>query len=75
MKEPEDNIAVFLSKLMEIVQQLRDQKEDISVSIVMTKILMFLPAEYNHFHSAWESTNAESQTITNLRARLMAEEL
>ncbi|KYM94579.1 PREDICTED: uncharacterized protein LOC108781191 [Cyphomyrmex costatus] len=74
-KEPTDNITVFLSKLMEIVQQLRDQNENISDSMVITKILMSLPPEYNHFHSAWESTGPESQTMANLRARLLGEEL
>lgn len=74
-KESGDDIATFLSKLSEIVQQLKDQNENISDSMVMTKILMSLPAEYNHFHSAWESTIAENQTMPNLRARLMAEEL
>jgi hypothetical protein len=74
-KEPGDDIATFLSKLTEVVQQLKDQNESISDSMVMTKILMSLPAEYNHFHSAWESTRVEDQTMTNLRARLMAEEL
>lgn len=74
-KDPDDTIAIFMAKLMEIVQQLRDQNESISESMVMTKILMSLPAEYNHFHSAWESTNANDQTMTNLRARLLAEEL
>lgn len=74
-KEPSDDIATFLSKLMEIVQQIKDQKEVISDAMIMTKILMALPAEYNHFHSAWESTSAADQTMANMRARLMAEEL
>lgn len=74
-KEPDDGIATFISKLMEVVQQLRDQDESISESMVMTKILMSLPAEYNHFHSAWESTSADQQTMANLRSRLLAEEL
>lgn len=75
VKDPCDDIATFLSKLMEIVQQMKDQNECVSDSMVMTKILMSLPAEFNHFHSAWESTSADGQTMGNLRARLMAEEL
>lgn len=75
VKDPCDDIATFLSKLMEIVQQMKDQNESISDSMVMTKILMSLPAEYNHFHSAWESTSTGERTMSNLRARLMAEEL
>ncbi|EFN67630.1 hypothetical protein EAG_00279, partial [Camponotus floridanus] len=74
-KDPGDDITVFLSKLIEIVQQLRDQNEVISDSMVMTKILMSLPPKYDHFHSAWESTNVDAQTMANLRARLLAEEL
>lgn len=75
VKNPNDDIATFLSKLMEVVQQMRDQGENVSESMVMTKVLMSLPAAYNHFYSAWESTIAENQTMANLRARLMAEEL
>lgn len=56
---------------MEIVQQLKDQDENISDLMAITKTLMSLPAEYNHFHSAWESTSAENQTMANLRARLI----
>lgn len=74
-KEPGDDIATFLSKLTEIVQQLKDQNESVSDRMVMTKILMSLPPEYNHFHSAWESASSDAQTMANLRARLMAEEL
>lgn len=74
-KDPGDDITTFLSKLTEIVQQLKEQKDVISDSMVMTKTLMALPPEYNHFHSAWEATSAENQTMANLRARLMAEEL
>ncbi|XP_036334799.1 uncharacterized protein LOC118745454 [Rhagoletis pomonella] len=74
-KDPEDDIATFLSKLMEIVQHLRDQGEIISDSMIMTKVLISLPAEYNHFHSAWESVRPADQNLNNLRARLMAEEI
>lgn len=74
-KEPTDDISIFMSKLMEVVQQLKDQGEAISDSMVITKVLMALPQEYNHFHSAWESTRSEDQTMANLRARLLAEEL
>ncbi|XP_037943131.1 uncharacterized protein LOC119675981 [Teleopsis dalmanni] len=75
IKDPEDDIATFLSKLMEIVQHLRDQGECISDSMIITKVLMSLPAEYNHFYSAWESVRAEDQNLNTLRARLMAEEI
>lgn len=42
--------------------------------MVVQRILVSLPASFNHFHSAWESTAQNDQTINNLRTRLMIEE-
>lgn len=72
--DPNDSIACHISKLEEVVQQLKDLNEEISDSMVMTKILMTLPPNYNHFHSAWESTSEDKRTLDHLRARLMIEE-
>lgn len=55
-KDPNDDITTFISKLLEIVQQMKDQNENLTDSMVIGKILSSLPSEYNHFHSAWEST-------------------
>lgn len=74
-KEPSDNMATFLSKLLDIVQQLKAQKELISDSMIMTKIQMALPPEYNYFHSAWDSTPAAERTLENMKSRLMGEEV
>lgn len=73
-KEPEDDIATFISKLQAVVKQMSDLGETISDSMVMTKILSALPEELNHFPSAWESTAENLQTIDNLTARLVMEE-
>lgn len=51
-KNPADDIASFISKVEEIVQQLADLGEKISDSMIVTRILMALPSCYNHFHSA-----------------------
>lgn len=51
-KNPADDIASFISKVEEIVQQLADLGERISDSMIVTRILMALPSCYNHFHSA-----------------------
>lgn len=74
VKEPSDNIATFISKLQEIVQQLADQGENISDKMVITKILMSLPQSLNHFRSAWDATTEEKRTLNELCARLMIEE-
>lgn len=73
-KESNDNMATHISKLNTIVQQLKDLGENISDSMVVTKILMTLPTTYSHFFSAWESTAAPERTLNNLTSRLMMEE-
>ncbi|KAG5860808.1 hypothetical protein JTB14_030813 [Gonioctena quinquepunctata] len=41
--------------------------------IVITKVLMSLPESLKHFISAWESSPADEQTLTDLMSRLMIE--
>lgn len=72
-KEGED-INTFLSRVHEIVTQIGNFGEKITDNMVMTKILMSLPAKYSHFISAWESVAAENQTKEKLTARLLIEE-
>lgn len=40
----------------------------------MTIILLALPMDFNHFHSAWESTTDDKKNLAELRTRLMIEE-
>lgn len=68
-KDPSDSMAVHISKLRNLVQQLKDMGEVISDTMVITKVLTTLPSELNHFHSAWESTSEVDQTIDNLTSR------
>lgn len=73
-KDPNDDMATHISKLEEIVNQLKDLEVNIDESMVITKILMTLPNEYHHFNSAWESTAIADQTLIKLTSRLMNEE-
>lgn len=72
--EPGDGISEHISKLEDIAQQLKDFGEAIPDSMLVSKILMTLPVEFRHFHSAWESTAVADRTLTNLTTRLMIEE-
>lgn len=74
-KNLEDDIATYISKLMNVFNQLKEQGEEIASSMLISKILMTLPPEYNHFTSAWESTIKSEQTLENLTARLLTEEV
>lgn len=73
-KEATDDMATFLAKFLDVVQQLKDLNSEISDSMVMTKIQMALPPEYNYFHSAWDSTATAERTLSTLKSRLILEE-
>lgn len=74
-KEEGDDVAMFVSKLLSIVEEMKDLGTVISDDMIFTKVLIGLPPEFNHFHSAWESTVETDRTITNLTSRLVLEEL
>lgn len=67
-------MSVFLSKIQEIQNQLKQLGEEVSDKFAITKVLMSLPSEYKHFVSAWESAPEDKQTFDNLVARLLIEE-
>lgn len=46
----------------------------VSDSMIITKILLTLPSNLNHFASAWESLSEEQRTLANLTSRLTIEE-
>lgn len=69
-----DDMATHISRLDEIVTQLKDLSVTIDDDMVITKILMTLPMEFRHFSSAWESTASGDRTLDNLRNRLLNEE-
>ena len=54
-KKSTDNIATHIAKLEDIAHRLKLMSEEISDSMIITKVLMTLPASYHHFVSAWES--------------------
>lgn len=72
--EPGQDIVTFISILEAIVRELKDQGENISESMIITKILNSLPTTLAHFQSAWDSTDEKNKTVDNLRTRLQAEE-
>lgn len=67
-------MSVFLSKIQEFQNKLKQLGEEIPDKLILTKILMSLPDKYSYFISAWESTASENQTLDNLMARLLIEE-
>lgn len=73
-RDPQDDMASYISKLEEIVLQLADLGLEIPEQMVISKVILSLPSEYRHFSSAWESAAKTDRTLDNLRTRLMTEE-
>lgn len=69
-----NTIATHISKIESLVKQLRDVNETISNSAITSKVINSLPAKYNAFRTAWDSVDANRQTLDNLTARLLKEE-
>lgn len=72
--QKESDMATHISKLENLVYRLNSVKQEIDETMLITKILTTLPSKYKHFISAWDSTVAAEKNLTNLTARLLAEE-
>jgi len=74
LKKPTDDISTHISKLENLGRKLSLVEEPITDNLVMTKMLMTLPKEYQHFYSAWDSISTGSKTVNNnLTSRLLIE--
>lgn len=73
-KDTRDDMATHFSKMELLVHQMNGMQLAVDDTMVMTKLLMTLPSEYRHFVSAWESTQKNMQTLTNLKSRWLIEE-
>lgn len=72
-KKPKDSMASHIAKLKDLVHRLEALGEPIADSMIITKILMTLPAAYNHFTTAWESIPRAERTLPNLVERLLTD--
>ncbi|CAB3245672.1 unnamed protein product [Arctia plantaginis] len=68
----EGPVTVFISKLDELTHNIKSVGEQISESMIITKILMSLPPKYKHLISVFESV--QEPTLRQLPSRLMIEE-
>lgn len=74
LKYEGDGVAIFVSKIEEICNQLEQNGEKIPDQMKLTKILMSLPDKFKHFISAWDSVPARDKTLNELMSRLIIEE-
>lgn len=74
IKDKKDNMSMHISKIQDLAYRLKIMGEEISESMIMTKLIMTLPPAYKHFISAWDSTHKDERTLDNLISRLSIEE-
>lgn len=70
----EEPMSIFIAKIEDLCNQLKSMGEELSESMVMTKMVMTLPEKYKHFVSAWESVPQQQQNLRELTSRLLVEE-
>lgn len=78
VKDPEDNIAVHVSKLqriwLELQEELKSENVQLPQSMLLNRILNTLPTDYLEFKNAWESVPSNDRTIACLTERLRLHE-
>lgn len=70
-----DSVVQHISKVENLARQINEAGDQISNMAVITKILSTLPIKFRNFRQAWLSLEEGKQTIQNLTARLVDEEL
>lgn len=67
-------MASHIMKLKDLAHRLQALKEPVADSMIITKILMTLPAAYNQFITEWEFTPRIECTLPNLVENLLTKE-
>ncbi len=68
------DIGDFLGKIESITCQLKDLDKAFDESVIMSKIICNLPAEYDSLISAWNNMPEGQQKLDNLTLELLKEE-
>lgn len=72
--ETNHDITTHISKIENLAHRLNMLDEKVDEKMIMSKILVTLPERFKYFVSAWESVPSNEKSLTNLTARLIAEE-
>ncbi|KAJ8877799.1 hypothetical protein PR048_022256 [Dryococelus australis] len=69
-----DKVASGLSDLQNLCMKLKSVGHTVDDETMMGKILSYLPDRFRYFLTAWELTPKSDRALTNVTARLLAEE-
>lgn len=73
--QPGENILSHISAIETMAARLKDIGSEVSDEQLITKIIVTLPAGYDHVSAAWDNLDDSKKTISLLNARLLKEEL
>ncbi|KAJ8867957.1 hypothetical protein PR048_031766 [Dryococelus australis] len=73
--EGNEGIIKYISKVENLTKLIREMGDSMTDTAVITKIPSSLPDKYTNVCQAWLSTDESRQTIHNLTARLLDEEM
>lgn len=69
-----DSVVQHVAKVRNMASALKDVDETVTDVAIMAKILASLPSKFNALKTAWDSVDANNQTVDNLMERLIKEE-
>ena len=69
-----ESVIVYISRIQNLVRQLKDISESVTDAAMMAKVLGGLPEKYGPFSTAWDSVEPARQTLSYLQERLLKEE-
>lgn len=67
------NLSKNLANLNNRIYGVKQFEIDLDESLIESKILTILSANYEHFKTAWESTPKQEKTLNNIKLRLIKE--
>lgn len=68
------DLSSHISKIENLEHRLKSVQQDVDEKMIIKKILVTLPENYEYFVTAWESMPSSEKTLTNLTAMLLAGE-
>lgn len=73
--DPDHSIVAHINRMRMMAEELKSVGINVSELELLVRIIQTLPPSYRYFISAWESVQPAQQTLANLTARLITEEL
>ncbi len=71
----EHSVTAHINRLRQMGEELRSVNAPVPEEVLIMRIIQTLPPSYDTFQTVWNNVVAFDQTLVNLTAKLIAEEL